>query len=123
VQSGSTLRLQLVAANKKIAAAGKPEMKIQSYPHDSDAFQQLIAGNVDAYYTVTSTAAYYGKKTGGRTEIAGPQISALPFGIATLKENNALHQAFAKGLAQLRKSGQYLAILKRWGVANGALKG
>ena len=123
VQSGSTLRLQLVAANKKIAAAGKPEMKIQSYPHDSDAFQQLIAGNVDAYYTVTSTAAYYGKKTGGKTEIAGPQISALPFGIATLKDDKALHQAFAQGLAQLRKSGQYLAILKKWGVANGALKG
>ena len=123
VQSGTTLRLQLVAANKKLAASGKSQMTIQSYPKDSDAFQQLIAGNVDAYYTVTSTAAYYGKKSGGKTELAGPQISALPFGIATLKDNKALHQAFAQGFAQLRKSGQYLAILKRWGVANGALKG
>jgi polar amino acid transport system substrate-binding protein len=123
VQSGTTLRLQLVAANKKLAAAGKPQMTIQSYPKDSDAFQQLIAGNVDAYYTVTSTAAYYGKKAGGKTELAGPQISALPFGIATLKDNKALHQAFAQGLAQLRKNGQYLGILKRWGVTNGAIKG
>ena len=123
VQSGTTLRLQLVAENKKLAAAGKPQMTIQSYPKDSDAFQQLIAGNVDAYYTVTSTAAYYGKKAGGKTEIAGPQVSALPFGIATLKDNKALHNAFAKGLAQLRKSGQYLKILTRWGVANGAIKG
>jgi polar amino acid transport system substrate-binding protein len=123
VQSGTTLRLQLEAANKKLGAAGKKQMTIQSFPKDSDAFQQLIAGNVDAYYTVTSTAAYYGKKTGNKTEIAGPQISALPFGIATLKSNSALHKAFAQGLAQLRKSGQYLTILKRWGVANGALKG
>ena len=88
MQSGTTLRLQLVAANKKLAAAGKSQMTIQSYPKDSDAFQQLIAGNVDAYYTVTSTAAYYSKKTGGKTELAGPQISALPFGIATLKDND-----------------------------------
>jgi len=123
VQSGTTLRLQLVAENKKLAAAGKPQMTIQSYPKDSDAFQQLIAGNVDAYYTVTSTAAYYGKKAGGKTEIAGPQVSALPFGIATLKDNKALHQAFAKGLALLRKNGEYLKILTRWGVANGAIKG
>jgi polar amino acid transport system substrate-binding protein len=122
VQSGTTLRLQLVAANKKLAAAGKSQMTIQSFPKDSDAFQQLIAGNVDAYYTVTSTAAYYGKKSGGKTEIAGPQISAFPFGIATRKDDKALHQAFVQGLAQLKKSGQYLAILKKWGVANAAIK-
>jgi polar amino acid transport system substrate-binding protein len=122
VQSGTTLRLQLVAENKKLAKAGKSQMTIQSYPKDSDAFQQLIAGNVDAYYTVTSTAAYYGKKANGKTQIAGPQVSALPFGIATLKSAKPLHNAFAKGLAQLRKNGQYLKILTRWGVANGAIK-
>ena len=123
VQSGTTLRQQLLAENKKLSAAGKKPMTVLDFPKDSDAFQQLIAGNVDAYFTVTSTAAYYGKKTGGRTEIAGPQVSALPFGIATRKNERSLHQAFAKGFAVLRKNGQYLAILKRWGVANGALKG
>jgi polar amino acid transport system substrate-binding protein len=121
VESGTTLRLQLVDANKKLSAAGKKPMKIVSFPKDSDAFQQLIAGNVDAYYTVTSTAAYYGKKTGGRTEIAGPQISAFPFGVATRKDDKELHQAFVKALAQLRKSGQYAAILKRWGISNAAI--
>jgi len=123
VESGTTLRLQLVDANKKLTAAGKTPMTIVSFPKDSDAFQQLIAGNVDAYYTVTSTAAYYGKKTGGRTEIAGPQISAFPFGIATRKNEKPLHQAFVKGLANLRASGQYTAILKRWGLANAAMNG
>jgi polar amino acid transport system substrate-binding protein len=122
VQSGTTLRLQLVAENKRLAGAGKAQMTIQSFPKDSDAFQQLIARNVDAYYTVTSTAAYYGKKSGGKTEIAGPQISAFPFGIATRKDAKPLHQAFAQGLAALKKSGQYLAILKRWGVENAAIK-
>jgi polar amino acid transport system substrate-binding protein len=121
VQSGTTLRLQLVSVNKQLKAAGKPTMTIVSFPKDSDAFQQLIAGNVDAYYTVTSTAAYYGKKAGGRTEIAGPQISAFPFGIATVKSNKALHQVFVKGLALLKKNGQYAAILKRWGLSNAAL--
>ncbi len=122
VQSGTTLKQQLEAANAKLRAAGKPQMTIESFPKDSDAFQQLIAGNVDAYYTVTSTAAYYNKKTGGKTEIAGPQISAFPFGIATRKDEKPLHRAFVKGMAQLRKSGRYLAILKKWGVANAAIK-
>jgi polar amino acid transport system substrate-binding protein len=123
VQAGTTLRLQLIAENTKLKKAGKAQITVVSFPKDSDAFQNLIAGNVDAYYTVTSTAAYYGKKTGGKTEIAGPQVSAFPFGIATRKSDKQLHQAFAKGLAMLRANGQYLAILKRWGVANAALKG
>jgi polar amino acid transport system substrate-binding protein len=123
VESGTTLRLQLVAENKKLTAAGKKPMTILDFPKDSDAFTQLIAGNVDAYYTVTSTAAYYGKKTGGKTETAGPQIAAFPFGIATVKSNKPLHAAFVKGLGILRKNGQYLAILKKWGVANAAMKG
>jgi polar amino acid transport system substrate-binding protein len=123
VQSGTTLRLQLVATNKKLSAAGKKAITIVSFPKDSDAFQQLIAGNVDAYYTVTSTAAYYGKKTGGRTQIAGPQVSAFPFGVATRKADGELHQAFVKGLANLRASGQYTAILKRWGVPTAAISG
>lgn len=121
VESGTTLRLQLVAANKKLSAAGKKPMTIVSFPKDSDAFQQLVAGNVDAYYTVTSTVAYYSKKTNGRTEIAGPQISAFPFGVATRKSDAELHQAFVKALATLRKSGQYTAILKRWGVPTAAI--
>jgi polar amino acid transport system substrate-binding protein len=97
-------------------------MAIQDFPKDSDAFQQLVAGNVDAYYTSGSAAAYYVKKTGGRVQLAGPQISALPFGIATRKDDKALHNAFAKGLAALKKSGQYKAILTKWEVGNTAIK-
>lgn len=123
VQSGTTLRQQLLAENTKLKAAGKAPMTILDFPKDSDAFQQLLAGNLDAYYTVTSTAAYYGKKTGGKTQTAGPQVSAFPFGIATLKSNKPLHVALAKGFALLRKNGQYLAILKRWGMANAAIHG
>ena len=123
VESGTTLRQQLEAANQKLKAAGKPQMTIVAFPTDSGAFQQLIAGNVDAYYTVTSTAAYYGGKDGGKTETAGPQVAAFPFGIATPKSDKALHQAFVKGLADLRANGQYLAILKKYGLANAALKG
>ena len=123
VQSGTTLKLQLQAENQKLKAAGKTPMTIQTYPTDSGAFQQLIAGNVQAYYTVTSTADYYGQKDGGKTQTAGPQVSAFPFGIATRKNEAALGQAFAKGLADLRKSGKYLAILTKWGIANAAIKG
>lgn len=122
VESGTTLRLQLVAKNKELAKAGKKQMTILDFPTDAAAFQQLIAGNVDAYYSVTSTGAYYGKKTGGRTEIAGPQVSAFPFGIATRKNEKSLHATFVRALAKLRADGRYTAILKHWGVANAALK-
>ncbi len=121
VQSGTTLRQQLLAENRRLKAAGKEPMTILDFPKDSDAFQQLVAGNLDAYYTVTSTAAYYAKKTGGRVQTAGPQVSAFPFGIATLKSNKPLHAAFVKGFALLRRNGQYIAILKRWGVPNAAI--
>lgn len=122
VESGTTLRLQLLAENKKLAAAGKKPMDILDFPTDADAFEQLVAGNVDAYYTVASTVVYYQKKTNGQIELApGPQVSAFPFGIATRKNDKPLHVAFVKGLAALRKSGQYMTILKHWNLTSSAI--
>lgn len=122
VQSGTTLRLDLLAENKKLSAAGKTPITVVSLPTDSDAFQQLIAGNVDAYFTSGSAAAYYAKKASGKVEIVGPTLSALPFGIATRKNEKQLHQDFARGLSTLRKNGQYAAIFKKWGAENTELK-
>jgi polar amino acid transport system substrate-binding protein len=123
VESGTTLRLNLLAENKKLAAAGKAPMTVVDFPKDSDAFQQLIAGNVDAYFTSGSAAAYYAKKASGQVQIVGPTLSALPFGIATRKNEKQLHQAFTKGLSILRQNGQYTAIFKKWGALNTVLKG
>lgn len=123
VESGTTLRLNLLAENKKLAAAGKTQMTVVDFPTDSAAFQQLVAGNVDAYFSSGSAAAYYVKKTRGQVQIVGPTLAALPFGIATRKNEKALHQDFAKGLSILRKNGQYTAIFKKWGALNTVLKG
>ena len=123
VESGTTLRLNLLAENKTLAATGKKQMTVVDFPTDSAAFQQLLAGNVDAYFSSGSAAAYYVKKTHGQVQIVGPTLAALPFGIATRKNEKALHQDFAKGLAILRKNGQYTAIFKKWGALNTVLKG
>lgn len=122
VEIGTNNKAELDAENVKLKAAGKPQMQIQAFPQDTAAFQQLVVGHVDAYFTATPTATSFVKKSGGRAMLVGKQVGSLPFGIATTKANKELHSALARGFAQLRKNGRYIKILTAWGLQGTALK-
>jgi len=122
VEIGTNNKAELDAENAKLQAAGKPPMEIQAFPQDTAAFEQLVVGHVDAYFTATPTAAALVKKSGGRAQLVGKQIGSLPFGIATTKANKPLHKALQRGFARLRKNGKYIKILTKWGLRNTALK-
>jgi polar amino acid transport system substrate-binding protein len=121
-ESGSTLAQELDVANKELAAQGKKPMTVITYPTDAAALEQLLVKHLAAYYTATSTAAYYSKLHPGQIQRAGPVTSAFKAGIATLKNNSALHDAFVKALAVLRQNGTYTHILSRWNLQADAVK-
>jgi len=123
VEIGTNNQAELQAENAMLKKAGKKPMSIEAFPVDTAAFQQLEVGHVDAYFTAQPTAAALSAKTNGQTELVGQLIGALPFGIATTKQNKALHNAIAEAFNDLRKNGEYIKILTAWGLQGTALKG
>ncbi|MFI5054759.1 MAG: ABC transporter substrate-binding protein, partial [Acidimicrobiia bacterium] len=84
VQLGTTNKDALDAASKALVAAGKPKIDIQTFQQDTDAFQQLKLGRVDAYSTDSPVVAYYNAlpENAGKFEIGGTPIAPAPIGIA-----------------------------------------
>lgn len=119
---GTGPEADLKAANERLKAAGKPEIQIASMASTTDAIQQLIAGLTEAYAGSTDQGGYFDKQQPGQIKLASPQVSALPIGIATLHKDKALHEAFAAAVAQVRESGEYQNLLRKWGLESVALQ-
>ncbi len=115
VAVGSALEGELKKASDALKAAGKPEINILSLQSGTDAFQQLTAGLADVYFGSTDQAGYFNKQKPGLLKLASPQLFSLTIGLATLKKDKDLHDAFDGGLKELKSSGEYKKILANWG--------
>jgi polar amino acid transport system substrate-binding protein len=113
-ETGSTLEEELTHTNDDLKKAGKPPIKIVALPKMTDAIQQLMSGLVEAYYTSTVQEAYYNVQNPGQVKLASPQTSALYIGIATVKSDGELHEAFAAALKKLQGDGSYDKIMQKW---------
>jgi polar amino acid transport system substrate-binding protein len=116
VQSGAQVEQDLIAANEKIKAAGKPEMKITALPSNTDAMQQLFVGLVDAYYGVPEQASYFNSQRPGSVKLGSTTLGARPVGIATAKKDHDLHDAIDAAFKALQANGQYDAIMSKAGL-------
>lgn len=115
VAVGSALEAELKKANETLKSAGKPEINILALQSGTDAFQQLTAGLADVYLGSTDQAGYYNKQKPGLLRLASPQLFSLTIGVATLKKDSALHDAFDASLKEIKTSGEYKNILDKWG--------
>jgi len=121
VQAATTEKSRLDAQNKLFAKQGKKSATIKIYPADTSAAAALLSGKVDAYFTDATPALYYIKQTGGKFQVAGPQIDSAPEGIATRK-GDPLHAQFVKAISTLYANGTMKSILAKWGLSAFALK-
>jgi polar amino acid transport system substrate-binding protein len=122
VERGSVNEQEVVAASDELGKQGKPKISIVSLPKATDAIQQLLTGLVDAFYGGTATEADYNKQNPGVLKLAGPQTSTFFTGIATLKNDAALHDALAAAFKQTQSDGSYDAVVKKWSFESMALK-
>jgi len=121
VEKGTSLGPELISASKKLIAAGRPAIKVVTFPGDTAAFQELATGQIDAFYTDAATASYDLKKDPSAGTLAGPQQSAQDTGIGVRKDSPALRAALGKALRELQQNGDYLRILTHWNLANAAI--
>jgi polar amino acid transport system substrate-binding protein len=120
VQLGTTNKDALDAANVKLEAAGKPKMEIQTFQQDTDAFQQLKLGRVDAYSTDSPVVAYYNAlpENAGKFEVGGTPIDPILIGIAVRKSDTELKAAVQAAIDAMYADGTMKKIVDAWGMTN-----
>jgi len=120
VQLGTTNKDALDAANDKLKAAGKAPIDIQTYQQDTDGFQQLALGRVDAFSTDSPVVAYYNSKpeNAGKFEVGGTPIDPAPIGIAVTKDNTALRDAVKAAVDAMYADGTMKSIVDKWGMTD-----
>ncbi len=120
VQLGTTNKDALDAANDKLKAAGKAPIDIQTYQQDTDGFQQLALGRVDAFSTDSPVVAYYNSKpeNAGKFEVGGTPIDPAPIGIAVSKDNTALRDAVKAAIDAMYADGTMKSIVDKWGMTD-----
>lgn len=122
-ETGTTVTDYLAQQSKTCVAHGKKPIAVQTFLRDSDALNQLALGHVDAYGTTVETGGYDMSKNPGMFQIAGPPFGQILTGIATTKQNVALHRAIAAAFAALQRNGTYQKIMTKWGLKLDILQG
>jgi polar amino acid transport system substrate-binding protein len=118
VQLGTTNKDALDAKNKDLVAAGKPKIDILTFQKDTDAFQQLSLGRVDAYSGDSPVCAYYASKNQGKFEVGGNPIDPIPIGIAVRKDDAELKAAVQATIDAMYADGTMKSIVATWGMTN-----
>jgi polar amino acid transport system substrate-binding protein len=120
VQLGTTNQEALDATNTALTAAGKPLIEVQTFQKDTDAFQQMSLGRVDAYSTDSPVVAYYNSlpENAGKFEIGGTPIGPVPIGIAVRKSDTELKTAVQAAIDAMYADGTLAQIVDKWGMTD-----
>jgi len=121
VEKGTVQATDAAAQGKKCKSGGKPSVGVLVFPDQNGANLALSSGRADAVMADSPVAAYAVKKSGGQFKLQGQAYGTAPYGIAVPK-GSGLAKPLLAALKTLIKNGQYAAILKKWGVEDGAIK-
>ncbi len=120
VEKGTTEETDAGTQSKKCTSAGKPAVKVLSFPDQNGANLALSSGRAQLGFADSPVADYQVKQSGGQFKLVGPSIANAPYGLAVAK-NSGLTKPMLAALQVLMKNGQYKAILTHWGVQSGAI--
>ena len=103
----------LKALDKKLKAAGKKGLSIQTYPKASDAVAQLVVGRVSAVLTQDTEAAFRITQQKGKFQIAYLYPQSDTFGVYYRKGDSAIGPGLKKAIAALKANGTLKALAKK----------
>ena len=121
VEKGTTQAADVTAQSKKCVAAGKPAVKLSVFPDQNGANLAINSGRADIGMADSPVAAYQVSKSGGQFKVVGKPYGTAPYGIA-IPKGNGMDKAVLAAVKALMADGRYAAILKKWGVLDGALR-
>ncbi len=122
VQKGTSQEAALEEQSKRCKDIGLAEIKLSQFPTDDEGFKFFTARNSDVHVTDYPVVAYLAKTNDHKYEVAGRQFALVPYGIAVAKNNPALRQRVIAAMQAVIAAGTYDALLKKWGLEQGALR-
>lgn len=100
--------------SKKCEDDGKKALEITLVDESTNAVQQVIAGQADAFIDTSEIMAFYEKESDGSFKMVGEPSGKIRIGAATLKDNTDLNEALDAAFTATVEDGTYAAILKEW---------
>jgi polar amino acid transport system substrate-binding protein len=118
---GTAFELAAKRAGDDCKAADKPQIALLSLPGTTNCALALKEQRADAIIVSTPTAAALEAETPDAFDNGGPSYAnETKIGIATLKGNDALHDALDKAVKAVVADGTYAALLKKWNFPPGS---
>jgi polar amino acid transport system substrate-binding protein len=103
------------------AANGRPPITVHSFVKQTEANADLVGGRADVGWADSPVADYQVKLLPDQLNLAGSPCSVAPYGIA-LPKGSGMIPVFTEAVKWLIDNGYYDQILKKWNVADGAIK-
>ncbi|MDA0185605.1 ABC transporter substrate-binding protein [Solirubrobacter phytolaccae] len=120
LQKGTAQVEDAAAQQKQCAAAGKPAIKVMTFPDQPGANLAVVSGRADVGMTDSPVAAYQAKQSNGQLAVVGEPYGSAPYGIA-LPKGSPLATAIRAALKALIVDGTYGEILAKYGIEAGAI--
>lgn len=123
LQRGSVSEDLARSRSEKCVAAGKDPIALEPFDNDQQAQTRLRSGGGDVGISDYPVAEYAARTSGGGRDfrLVGEQVQAAPYGIAVAKHNTQLRDALKSAVDAVMADGEYMKILKKRGVTDGAL--
>jgi polar amino acid transport system substrate-binding protein len=120
VETGTTEQSDATAQAAKCKKEGKPAVTVRAYPDQNSANLALSSGRAQVGMADSPVAAYQVKQSHGQFKLVGKPYGTAPYGIAVPK-GSGMAMPILAALKLLIADGDYLAILKSWGIQAGAI--
>ncbi len=113
--TGATGAVLLEEKSAECEADGEAPIDITLTDKSSDALQQVVAGQADAFMDTAELVGYYETQSDGQFILVGDPVGQIEIGAASLKGNDELHAALEEAFAAVQEEGTYAEILEKWG--------
>jgi polar amino acid transport system substrate-binding protein len=120
VEKGTTEQEESEAQSKKCTKAGKPAVKVLSFPDQNGANLALSSGRAEVGMADSPIADYQVKQSNGQFKLVGKEYEAAPYGLAIPKQLG-LTKPIQAALKAVIADGTYAKVLAKWGLQSGAL--
>lgn len=108
----------LEVAESYCKAEGKPGVEMLEYPTSPEAFLALRSGAVDVMMEDAAVAHQMASSMDGAIKVTSTElIFPIVIGLGVSKNNSELRDALSAALDEARASGEYQALLEKYGLA------
>ena len=116
-----TYEVDQVTALNDGACKSSP-IALTTFPDNPASVQELLVGRVDAQLADDPVVKYNEQQSNGKLQVAATGFESAKYGIGVRKDSPQLKIALEAALKQIRGSGTYDTVLKKWNQEPFALK-